>query len=106
MLLSANVGFLAIQSVDNSTNFRSVAQIASYVSALFSLFDYVVVLLLMRRHRMALYDTAERGVRSFPFLRRCSRADITHYAKFEFLQSREESVGLQMLALCVRCVSV
>lgn len=66
VLLSANVGFLAIQSIDNSTDFRSAAQIASYTSALFSLFDYIVVLLLMRRHRMALYDTAERGVRVHP----------------------------------------
>ncbi|KAJ3556809.1 hypothetical protein NM688_g1812 [Phlebia brevispora] len=82
VLLSANIGFLAIQSVDNvSTNVRSLAQIASYVSALFSLAGYVVVQLLMRRHRLALYDTAERGL--------------------EYLSGRDETVGLQTLAICI-----
>lgn len=64
MLLSANVGFLAIQSLDNITSYsRSIAQIASYASALLSLIDYVVVQILMRQHRHHLFDTAERGVR-------------------------------------------
>lgn len=82
VLLSANVGFLAIQSIDNTESYaRSVAQIASYASALFSLIDYVVVQILMRRHRCHLYDTAERGMK--------------------FLSAREDLVGLEMVALSV-----
>lgn len=65
VLLSAAVGFLAIQSIDNSpgSHSRSIAQIACYVSSAFSAVDYVVVQILMRRHRKHLYDTAENGVR-------------------------------------------
>lgn len=52
VLLSANVGFLAIQSVDTSAEgpHRSVAQIASYVSTLFSLGSYLIWWILSRQH--------------------------------------------------------
>ncbi|KAJ3556810.1 hypothetical protein NM688_g1813 [Phlebia brevispora] len=64
MLLSADVGFLAIQSLDNLTSYaRSLAQICCYVSALLSLFDYMSVEILTRRHRLHIFDTAEQGVR-------------------------------------------
>ena len=64
VLLSANVGFLAIQSIDNSPDSpqRSAAQIASYISSLFGLANMAVVQILLRRHRQHLYDTAARGV--------------------------------------------
>ncbi|KAK7676158.1 hypothetical protein QCA50_020268 [Cerrena zonata] len=52
VLLSANVGFLAIQSIDQATTTnKSAAQIASYVSALLSLFAYIAFQILCRRHR-------------------------------------------------------
>ena len=53
MLLSANVGFLAIQSVDerDPASDRSVSQIASYVSILFSLATYIICQILSRQHR-------------------------------------------------------
>lgn len=50
VLLSANVGFLAIQSIDTGTSHRSAAQIASYISAILSLFIYVVCQILSVRH--------------------------------------------------------
>ena len=63
VILSTNIGFLAIQSLDNlNTYSRTLAQIASYTSALLSLFDLIIVHILMRRHRQHVFDTAARGV--------------------------------------------
>lgn len=69
VLLSANVGFLAIQSIDtpDGSSYRSPAQIASYVSALLSALDIVVVQVLMRRHRQHLYESAAKGVSASGF---------------------------------------
>ncbi|EKM58098.1 uncharacterized protein PHACADRAFT_252123 [Phanerochaete carnosa HHB-10118-sp] len=50
VLLSANVGFLAINSIDTTSPNKSAAQISSYISSIFSLFIYVVVQILSR-HR-------------------------------------------------------
>lgn len=63
VILSTNIGFLAIQSLDNLTSYaRTLAQIASYTSALLSLFDLIIVHILVRRHRQHIFDTAARGV--------------------------------------------
>lgn len=51
VLLSANVGFLAIQSIDMTGPDRSVAQIGSYISTSFSLATYVIFQILARQHR-------------------------------------------------------
>ncbi|OCH89644.1 hypothetical protein OBBRIDRAFT_654780 [Obba rivulosa] len=57
VLLAVNVGFLAIQSVDQnapnnmSSPDRSVAQIASYCSTVFSLGSIVMCIILSRQHR-------------------------------------------------------
>ncbi|KAH9478421.1 hypothetical protein JR316_0008876 [Psilocybe cubensis] len=52
VMLSANVGFLAIQSVDNDTSpQRSAAQIASYVSMLASIGSIVLGLHLSRQNK-------------------------------------------------------
>ena len=52
MLLSTNVGLLAIQSIDNTaeSTSRSLAQIASYVSALMSVAVLLVIHLLRRQY--------------------------------------------------------
>ncbi|OCH89635.1 hypothetical protein OBBRIDRAFT_794048 [Obba rivulosa] len=53
VLLAANVGFLAIQSVDTNDPIRSVAQIASYCSTVFSLGSIVMCIILSRQHRQS-----------------------------------------------------
>ncbi|KAK7676788.1 hypothetical protein QCA50_020256 [Cerrena zonata] len=51
LLLTANVGFLAIQTIDKDTQNKSVCQIASYVSIVFSLATYMICQILARQHR-------------------------------------------------------
>lgn len=51
VLLSANVGFLAINSIDTDSPNKSAAQIASYISSILSLFIYIVAQILSRHHR-------------------------------------------------------
>lgn len=51
VILSANIGFLAIQSIDVGTPHRSAAQIASYISAVLAIFYYVICQVLARHHR-------------------------------------------------------
>lgn len=60
MPLTANVSLLAIQSLDNSsgTSNRSLVQIASYVSLLLSLFNYIACQVLLRQHRKITNSTA------------------------------------------------
>lgn len=62
MLLSANVGFLAIQSIDTGKPDRSVAQIISYISAVLSLFVYIVCQILTRHHRHHANEQATSAV--------------------------------------------
>lgn len=62
MLLSANVGFLAIQSIDTGKPNRSAAQIASYISAILSLFIYIICQILTRHHRHHTYGQADKAV--------------------------------------------
>ncbi|THH00975.1 hypothetical protein EW026_g1618 [Hermanssonia centrifuga] len=83
VLLSTNVGFLAIQSIDNSPGsvHRSLAQIASYVSAIMSLFNYITVQILSRQHRDYLYETSN--------------------ATMNFFDRRENQVGLEMVAITI-----
>jgi len=50
VLLTTNVGFLAIQSVDNSTS-RSVRQVTSYMSIVCSLASIVIGLIFLERSR-------------------------------------------------------
>ncbi|KAI0346505.1 hypothetical protein BDW22DRAFT_765350 [Trametopsis cervina] len=51
VILSANVGFLAIQSIDVNSPHRTAAQIASYISGVLALFNYIVCQVLARHHR-------------------------------------------------------
>lgn len=53
VILSANVGLLAIQSVDNSigSSMRSAAQISSYMSTLLSMGNIITGTILARQHR-------------------------------------------------------
>jgi hypothetical protein len=54
ILLTANVAFLAIPSIDNGDNppdYRSPAQIASYLSVIFSIGGVILGLVLLRLHR-------------------------------------------------------
>ncbi|KAK7676790.1 hypothetical protein QCA50_020258 [Cerrena zonata] len=81
VLLSANVGFLAIQSIDIGDPDRSVSQIASYVSTLLSLTTYIVCQILARQHRAM-----------------AARADISGVARY--LRNKEDLYyGIESLAL-------
>ncbi|KAH9947518.1 hypothetical protein B0H21DRAFT_329202 [Amylocystis lapponica] len=80
VLLTANVGFLAIQSVDSSTSFRSAAQIASYISTLCSVGSLLLCTILSRQHRNNAHGTAAEAV--------------------QYLARRSQTIGgLQLLAI-------
>ena len=66
VLLSANVGLLAIQSVDNQQGAanRSVAQIASYASVIMSLASYLIGHILSLQHSRELRDNDGNAVRT------------------------------------------
>jgi len=59
VLMNANVGFLAIQSVDTDSSRRSPAQIASYLSVVSSIGSILLGLLLIRRHKTKTKETAD-----------------------------------------------
>ena len=62
VILTANMAFLAIQSVDNDgqlTPLRSVAQVASYISIVTSLGSILLSLLLIRQNRSKKNDAGE-----------------------------------------------
>ena len=63
MLLTANVGLLAIQSVDTGKADRSLAQISSYISTFLSLGNIILCTILARQHRLDAHMTAEAAVR-------------------------------------------
>ncbi|KAI0078369.1 hypothetical protein K474DRAFT_942416 [Panus rudis PR-1116 ss-1] len=63
VLLSTNVGFLAIQSLDPQsqnagTPYRNIAQIASYISTMLALCNLIICQVLTRQHRRSLRDDA------------------------------------------------
>lgn len=62
VLLTANVGLLAIQSVDTGKRDRSLAQIASYISTFLSLGNIILCTILARQHRLDAHMTAEAAV--------------------------------------------
>lgn len=63
MLLTANVGILAIQSIDTGHDHsRSVAQVASYASIMLSLANYMICQVLLRQHRDTVKDGAKLAV--------------------------------------------
>lgn len=58
-MLTSNVGYLAIQSVDlNDGAARSPGQIASYLSVVANIGSIILGLLLMRQNRTKVADTA------------------------------------------------
>ncbi|KAH9922528.1 uncharacterized protein B0H18DRAFT_1184680, partial [Fomitopsis serialis] len=59
VLLTANVGLLAIQSIDTNHSDRSMAQIASYISTFLSLGNIILCTILSREHRLDAHMTAE-----------------------------------------------
>ncbi|KAF8960344.1 hypothetical protein BDZ97DRAFT_1922248 [Flammula alnicola] len=61
VMLTSNVGFLAIQSVDThvNLNYRSPAQIASYLSVFADTGSIILGLLLMRQNRTKSRETAD-----------------------------------------------
>ncbi|KIP12134.1 hypothetical protein PHLGIDRAFT_113920 [Phlebiopsis gigantea 11061_1 CR5-6] len=62
VLLSANVGFLAINSIDVNSPNKSAAQISSYISAILSLFIYIVCQILTRHHRHEGHSQANKAI--------------------------------------------
>ncbi|KAI0642649.1 hypothetical protein C8Q79DRAFT_224831 [Trametes meyenii] len=85
VILSANVGFLAIQSVDQggfSVPDRSAGQIISYISILLSICNIVACNILSRQHRPTFYLAASEELvpqRDRPFKRVTNpwRAELT-----------------------------
>ncbi|KAI0676482.1 hypothetical protein C8Q78DRAFT_997815 [Trametes maxima] len=85
VILSANVGFLAIQSVDQggfSIPDRSAGQIISYISILLSICNIMACTILSRQHRPTFYLAASEELvpqRDRPFRRVTSpwRAELT-----------------------------
>ena len=63
MLLNANVGFLAINSVDKGG--RSIIQLASYMSLVTSLGSIILGLVLVSRGRLSGENTATEAVSNF-----------------------------------------
>ncbi|EJF57939.1 hypothetical protein DICSQDRAFT_163164 [Dichomitus squalens LYAD-421 SS1] len=63
VILSANVGFLAIQSVDHEDDYRSVAQIVSYMSTLLALGNIVACTVLARQHRPNLHLHSDDAIK-------------------------------------------
>ncbi|TBU38611.1 hypothetical protein BD309DRAFT_874008 [Dichomitus squalens] len=62
VILSANVGFLAIQSVDNNglvVPNRSMGQIVSYISTMLTIGNIVACTILARQHRETMHRYAE-----------------------------------------------
>ena len=65
VILSANVGFLAIQSIDTDSRSRSFAQILSYISSTLSLSNLFVTQILAREHRHGEQQHADNAVSWF-----------------------------------------
>ncbi|KAK7691174.1 hypothetical protein QCA50_006277 [Cerrena zonata] len=62
VLLTANVGFLAIQSIDQD---RPLGQVASYISTLFSSASYIVCQVLARQHRIMMERSDSSSVAAY-----------------------------------------
>ncbi|GJE94010.1 hypothetical protein PsYK624_101780 [Phanerochaete sordida] len=73
VLLSANVAFLAIQSVDTAVPLphRTPEQILSYISTVFSLASYLVCWILMQRHAPAIGSSTVAGITYLKQRERC-----------------------------------
>lgn len=67
VLLSTNIGFLAIQSIDNEahSSYRSAAQVLSYISTMFSLASCLVYWILLRQHSPGAASTANHAVSAY-----------------------------------------
>ncbi|TCD66563.1 hypothetical protein EIP91_001231 [Steccherinum ochraceum] len=81
VLLTANVGILAIQSVDTGHDHsRSVAQVASYASIMLCLANYIICQVLLRQHR----ESVKNGAK---------------YASDYLWQQENSKLGLQAVAM-------
>ncbi|CCM03277.1 uncharacterized protein FIBRA_05405 [Fibroporia radiculosa] len=65
VLLTANVGLLAIQSIDTGHPARSVAQIASYISTYLSLGNILLCTVLSKQHRNGLRESVQEAAEYF-----------------------------------------
>ncbi|EIM85377.1 uncharacterized protein STEHIDRAFT_158011 [Stereum hirsutum FP-91666 SS1] len=101
VLLTANVGLLAIQSVDNAGSNRSSTQIASYMSLITSLGCVILSLILQRQHRRPAFKRIDQAVR--PPLALAVPRDRYHTqtpVQAEFIQRQSQTFcGLETLAL-------
>ncbi|KAI0090331.1 hypothetical protein BDY19DRAFT_992535 [Irpex rosettiformis] len=70
VILSANVGFLAIQSIDTDSPNRSATQIVSYISSVLSFFNFITVQILSHQHR---YSESFSATKACNFLERRSQ---------------------------------
>ena len=61
MLLSTNIGFLAISSIDKPSPNKSVAQILSYISTILSLFVLIVCNILSNHHQLPVQSGGRVG---------------------------------------------
>ncbi len=90
-MLTSNVGYLAIQSVDlNDGAARSPGQIASYLSVVANIGSIILGLLLMRQNRTKMDDTAEKLVSSLHSLQPQSLIDPFSDSKISY---RKKTTG-------------
>lgn len=99
-MLTANMVFLAIQSVDNGGNptpHRSVAQVASYISIVTSLGSILLSLLLLHQNRSKKNNAAEAV--SLSTSASNSWSNQASCTQAWFLGNMNDGRGLQTLAI-------
>ncbi|KAI0631090.1 hypothetical protein C8Q77DRAFT_183164 [Trametes polyzona] len=88
VILTANVGFLAIQSVDVGTPDRSVGQVVSYISTLLSIGNIIACTILARQHRPASHLWTEQAVSPLQQTRTRKVADCNHQVNYLATRAR------------------
>ena len=99
VLLNANVGFLAIQSVDSGKGAkRTPAQVASYLSIVFSIGCILLGLLLVRQHKPRIKQTADDVVSQW--CSTCLKFEILHLTQQNYLEAKHHPL-LELEALAI-----
>lgn len=105
MLLAANVGFLAIQSVDTNPapHTRSAAQVASYCSTFLCLGSYIIGHILTLQHSREVHDGDPDPVSSLLAHRQAALLTTSLQADADYLECVQK-YKIDRLALIYRSV--